>query len=292
MIIVKLWGGLGNQMFQYAFAKYLSVKHDTKLKADVTLLNKKISQRKTFVVRNFDLDIFNLSIDVASAEELNKFRWSQHELTNKVLNKFFGKKKGYVLEPHFHFSHGCFAASNNSYLDGYWQSKKYFSEIDKILREKDFSFKEEIGAEAKTILDLIDNSMAVCVNVRRGDFVTNPFHGTCSSAYFKEAAEITEKKVPNPHYFVFSDDIDWCEKNLSFNHRTTFVNHIYAGKKFQDYLRLMSACKNFIIPNSSFAWWAVWLCNNPEKLVIAPANWFRDKKINTSDLVPGEWIRI
>ena len=290
MIIVKLGGGLGNQMFQYAFAKYLSLKHTTVLKVDTKELNKRTNPSKSFVFRNYDLDIFNLKIEVASQQEVNKFKRLPFRLPDKILSKLIGYKKGYIAEPHFHFSERCFAAPGNSYLEGYWQSEKYFSSINETLRINDFSFKQQIGSNTQELMSQIDNCNAVCLNVRRGDFVTNSFHGTCSIQYFKKAAELITAQINNPHFFVFSDEIEWCKENLRLNNHTTYVGHEYAGNKFQDYLRLMAACKHFIIPNSSFAWWAVWLNTNKQKIVIVPKNWFSDKTINTTDLMQSGWI--
>ena len=290
MIIVKLFGGLGNQMFQYAFARYLSLKHNTDLKVDTSILKKRTNSRRSFVFRDFDLDIFNLKVETASVYEVNNFRRVPLAIADKMLNRLIGFKKGYIVEPHFHFSEKCYAATDNSYLDGYWQSEKYFGAISENLRINDFSFKQPIANNSRLLISQIENCNSVCLNVRRGDFVTNSFHGTCSNQYFKKAEEIMATQIDNPHFFVFSDEIDWCKDNLRLNSPTTYIGHEYAGNKFQDYIRLMAACKHFIIPNSSFAWWAVWLNTNKQKIVIAPKDWFSDKTINTKDLIQPGWI--
>ena len=115
------------------------------------------------------------------------------------------------------------------------------------------------------------------------------FHG---SDYFKKAESILKGQIANPVYYVFSDEIEWCERHLKFDKETVFVSHDYAGQKFQDYLRLMTSCNHYIIPNSSFAWWAVWFNMNKDKIVIAPKMWFNDPSLNTTDLTPASWIRI
>jgi hypothetical protein len=110
--------------------------------------------------------------------------------------------------------------------------------------------------------------------------------------YLEKAKKIIESKISDPHYFVFSDDIFWCEKNIKFPNMF-LVDHSYKGRKFEYYLQLMSQCKHFIIPNSTFAWWGAWLNNDNNKLVIAPSKWFTNCDINTKDLIPFKnWIRI
>lgn len=292
MIIVKLGGGLGNQMFQYAFAKYLALKHDTTLKVDIQSLLSRKAVRKSFVFRNYDLDIFNITPQLAEQKEVDAFKRSSSHLTDKVLTKLLGFKKGYIHEPHFHFSKSCFAAPDNAYLDGYWQSEKYFSNISDQLKQQDFSFKQPLQPGGKELLAEISSSNAVCLNVRRGDFVTNSFHGTCSIEYYQKAEEMIRAQVTDPTFYVFSDEIEWCRNNLLLQSTTKYIGHEYAGTKFQDYLRLMAACKHFIIPNSTFAWWAVWFNNNKDKIVIAPKNWFGDNTIKTTDLTSPNWLLI
>lgn len=292
MIIVKLSGGLGNQMFQYAYGRSLAQRIGTELKLDLSHFRIQPVNNKNHVFRNYDLDILNVQETFATeAEVFALSRRFKNGFLEKAWNKIFGKKKTYLLEPHFHFSPVAYNAPDNIYVDGYWQTEKYFSEIEGIIRTE-FSFKNEMGATAKELFEKIKQTNSVCINVRRGDFVTNSFHGSYGVDYFQKANEIIDNKLSNYTYFIFSDEIEWCEENLKFDAPTVFVSHKLAGNKFQDYLRLMAACKNFIIPNSSFAWWAVWLNQNNDKIVIAPKEWFSDSSINTNDLVPSDWIRI
>jgi len=136
----------------------------------------------------------------------------------------------------------------------------------------------------------------VCLNVRRGDFVsiriTSQQHGVCEADYFSRAVNIIGEKENNPHLFIFSDDIEWCRANLRFEYPSTIVDHAYAGKKFGQYLQLMSMCQHYIIPNSSFGWWAAWLCSNPGKIVVTPQRWYQNPQMDTQYLIPDSWIRI
>ena len=291
MIIVKLQGGLGNQMFQYAFGKYLSEKHNTQLKLDLHDLLDRTKKSEHHVFRDYDLDIFNLEAQFASGEEVRKLtRWTNNTLLNKACNRLFGKKKTNIVEPHTHFSQTIFQSPANVYLEGYWQSEKYFKPIEQQIRQC-FQVKEELSSQAKDLLGTIQATNSVCVNIRRGDFVVNKYHSVCDEQYYIAAEKIMCSKVQNPHFYVFSDEIEWCMENLKFSVPVTFVTHQYAGKKFQDYFRLMSACKHFIIPNSSFAWWATWMNDNKEKVVVAPKKWVSDET-KKFDIHLDNWITI
>lgn len=293
MIVTKLMGGMGNQMFQYAFAKHLATKHNVRLKIDTSFLLDRIPREDSFVYRNYDLDIFNLSAEVATATEIAALTHRiSNEFANKLLNKLIGRKHTHVFEPQFNFSKKCFLASANSYLEGYWQTEKYFKPIDELLRKYDFSFKNPMSPLALTLGSIIQLSSAICVNIRRGDFVTNDFHGALGVDYYRNAEMFIRAEVTDPHYFVFSDDLDWCRENISFVGNVTYVGHEFAGDKFQDYLQLMIMCKHFVIPNSSFAWWAAWLNTSNSKMVIAPKKWFNNPTWDTRDLTPNEWIKI
>ena len=137
---------------------------------------------------------------------------------------------------------------------------------------------------------------AVCVHVRRGDYVTNPSanqtHGLCPVSYYRAAlGRMCERGVRNPHLFVFSDDIGWCRENLHLATPTTFVGPEHAGEKDSQHFKLMTACRHFIIPNSSFSWWPAWLSTaSPEKVVVVPQKWTR-RDIGF-DVVPKGWETI
>ena len=294
MVIVKLQGGLGNQMFQYAIGKAISIKHNTTLKLDLSFLQDR-SPKESFIFRDYDLGIFNLDVEISQGKEKNSFiegnQWLNRQI-NLIINENF--KKIYFKEKSFEFD--CNALKyKNVYLDGYWQSPKYFMNIENIIREN-FSIKYPLLYNSQKIAMDIVESNSVCLNVRRTDFVnlknTNKFHGVKEIEYFNEAINLLSSKVDDLKIFVFSDDINWCVKNLRFKFFTTFLTHEHAGHKFNNYFQLMSLCKHFVIPNSTFAWWAAWLSQNPEKIVIAPYKWFNSNSINTADLIPVNWIRV
>jgi hypothetical protein len=293
MIIVKLMGGLGNQMFEYAAGRALALKFDTPLKCDTTfLLDRTI---KNIVFRDFDLDIFpNISFPTASAEEIHSLTTSKKSFIHKIAAKI-SKSTTYFKEQSFAYDKTFESLGSNTYLDGYWQSEKYFKPVEAEIRN-DFSFSAFQIASNEELKKHILSCNSVCLNVRRGDFVnhegSSSHHGFTGLDYYNKGFEVIRSKINDPHYYIFSDDIEWCRANITPGTETTFVGHEVAGKKFADYLQLMTNCKHFLIPNSSFAWWAAWLNTHEQKVVITPKKWFNDPSIKTNDLIPSDWIRI
>lgn len=290
MIVVNLKGGLGNQMFQYALGRTLAIKNNTQIKMDLTFLrNQPRTKDDTF--REYDLGIFHIIEEFATHDDRDLFG------LNSVWGKFYSKffKTGTCREKHFHFDPDVLRLGENVYLDGYWQSYKYFKNIESDIRQE-FTFKNQLDERNQALAEEIQSNNSVCLNVRRADFVNipsrNKVHGVCDMIYFNQAINYLASKISNFTIYVFSDDIPWCRQNIQTNYPTKIVDHEYAGDKFQYYLRHMSLCKHFIIPNSTFAWWAAWLSNNPEKIVIAPKKWFNVTSIETKDLIPDAWIRI
>ncbi len=292
MIVVELMGGMGNQMFQYAFGRHLAHRLGADLVLDKHfLLDRTPKKNEHFVFRNYDLDLFNIEASFLSSEISKKYNSLQNRLSKKI-SRWVPRIKGLkVIEQQgFAFESDLLELNDNCYLKGYWQTEKYFKDIEDIIK-KDFTFKEPISVKSQSILTRIQSTEAVCLNVRRGDFVTNPVHGILDVSYYQKTEQIFLKKANNPTFFVFSDDIDWCRENIKLQSPTVFVGHEYAGSKFKDYLGLMINCKHFIIPNSSFAWWAAWLCYNPNKIVIAPHKWFNESEWDSSDVIPEHWIQ-
>ncbi|WP_343305409.1 alpha-1,2-fucosyltransferase [Chitinophaga niabensis] len=295
MIIVKLMGGLGNQMFQYALGKALSLHHETTLKLDLSWLLDHSAKRETgFVHRNFDLDIFRIHVPVAAPEEVKRIRneWLPVKRADLLVKKILSIPQTNIREPYFHYTPAVFNAGPDAYLDGFWQSEKYFRQYAAVIR-KDFDFVHPIGPQAIPLMESIRLSEAVCVNVRRKEYVNNPYHGAMDVDYYMRAEKYIREKVKDPHLYIFSDDITWCEANLHFQSPATFVPLTYAGEKYRDIFRMMITCKHFIIPNSSFGWWAAWLSQNEGKQVVAPLQWFASLgPKDTQDLLPESWVRL
>ena len=295
MIVVKLAGGLGNQMFQYAAGRALAEKHHTKLLLDIFFLMDR-SPRRNFVYRSFNLDLFDLDFVFATENQVVSFgRFERFARYYFPIKRIFSKAVlNYKREDPYKFDESFFSLKDNSYLEGYWQSEKYFKEIENIIR-KDFTFKNIDNINNQALLEQFRKGTSVCLNVRRGDFVFNPnasqHHGTCTLDYFHDAVKYYRERFSDAHLFVFSDDIKWCCENFTEDYYTV-IGHEYAGKYFGNYLYLMTKCMHYIIPNSSFGWWAAWLNNGADKLVIAPKKWYNNPKMDVSCLVPREWIRL
>lgn len=291
MVVVNLKGGLGNQMFQFAFGLYLAKLNKTEVALDLTfLLNR--TPRENFVFRDFDLDIFDSSYKILNSEEVSIFK-SRKGILNKILKRI----PFFLTEKSFAYDNSNIVSYKSIYLDGYWQTEKYFKSIESDLKSV-FKFKELTSQNELELAYQIKNTESVCINFRRGDFVhlkgSNETHGVTSMDYYNEALFELSKQKQNLSLYIFSDDIDWCKENLKWDFPTFFVDHSYKGEKFSSYLHLMTLCKNFIIPNSTFAWWAAWLSKSNNKIVYAPKKWFENKELQSqaNDIYPENWIKI
>ncbi|MDP3557263.1 MAG: alpha-1,2-fucosyltransferase [Bacteroidota bacterium] len=294
MIVVKLMGGLGNQLFQYAAGLALASYNKTDLFLDTTHLNN--DPNGAYTKRKFELDSFTISAKIADSSVLSSFNFNEYKLTTKFKKlrpDLF--KKLIFNEHHFNFHANFFKFPSFTYLNGYWQSEKYFNSFrDKLLA--DISLATPLSKNAELIDSKIKSTNSVSIHVRRGDFISlksaNHFHGFLDMAYYKQAIEEINDKIENPTFFIFSDDIEWCKINFEFIRSKEFVVGPSLEISTHEELILMSRCKNNIIANSSFSWWGAWLNKQAKKVVIAPKNWFNDKTINTNDLIPSSWIVI
>jgi len=292
VIISNIIGGLGNQMFQHAAGRALSLKLRVPLKLDTRdFLGYQLHQ-------GFELNhIFNCSAEIATDTDLvNILGWQRTKLVQRVLKRPQLKNlrdKSFVVEPHFNYWCGINQLEDNKYLYGYWQSEKYFIEFAEKIR-RDFTFKLPFLYQNVEISEQISQVNAVSLHVRRGDYANSPkttaTHGLCSLDYYRAAIDYVSAHVIQPHFFIFSDDIAWVKANLNIDSPTVFIDHNTNQESYND-MRLMSLCKHNIIANSSFSWWGAWLNQNVEKIVIAPKQWF-SKVTDTSDLTPASWTRI
>lgn len=285
MIIVKVIGGLGNQMFQYAFYKSLcKIYPDTKL--DI------LSFEDYRLHNGYELEkiFINLNSVYANANEIRKLADNHHGSTAHIRKKFFGIKKTHYLEKFLGYNNVCLDKLKNRYFEGYWQSEKYFSHIEGVIRQefRFTPFDEKMNINISKEINLTNS---ISVHVRRGDYVNHPLYSNiCTELYYEKAINLMLKRVDHPHFFVFSDDISWCIDNLKLTDRVTYINWNNKEKSYRD-MQLMSLCKHNIIANSSFSWWGAWLNTNTDKIVIAPS-----RVINSNhdivDFVPDQWLKI
>jgi hypothetical protein len=297
MILVRLMGGLGNQMFQYAAARRLAETHGTVLKIDTSLL---LNSNPLDTPRDFALGCFRISAEFTSANESRLCEKLRSQATSPLYRLL--KKCGlyrstgtmhYVRQQGPAFDPAILQLPDNVCLDGYWQSEKYFPGIRALLKNE-FNLRIPLAGEDDRLAERIRACAAVSLHVRRGDYLSNPHaaqhHGTCDMDYYDRAVRFIREKIPSAQLFIFSDDPHWVEVNMSYDLPTTIVSKSDGEPEGRD-LTLMSSCRHHIIANSSFSWWGAWLGDDPEKIVIAPKRWFNDPARSTGDIIPEGWLR-
>jgi hypothetical protein len=295
MIIVNIIGGLGNQMFQYAFGYATSKENNTRIRLDVRGFD-------AYNLREYELGLFNIeeNLELKSTNSflLNQLNGKNNTPLSKGSRKvlrgllrftkfYYQEKKDYI------FDEGVFNIKVDTYFHGYWQNEKYFKKYRKELLEI-FTLK---NIHSKTIeyQQQIIKSEAVSLHIRRGDYVTdaytNSVHGTCDIEYYKRAVTEVLKSKKQAHFFIFSDDFDWTKGNLDFIENKTFIR-LESDISDHEEMYLMSQCKYNIVANSSFSWWGAWLNQNSDKKVIAPKKWFKGGTLNANNLIPDSWVRL
>jgi hypothetical protein len=292
MIVTRLIGGLGNQLFQYAAGRALSIKNSSDLLLD-------ISNYSTYKLhQGYQLEkIFTGKFKVASDSDVKEIIGSPN--IAKLKCAFYRatkltRRRGIIIEPGFSYWCDFPKVQDESYISGYWQSEKYFLDYhDEILN--DLRFKSDFNDLNLDVLDKLKSSnKSVSIHIRRGDYLKNPralaTHGLLPMSYYKSAVEYIERVVGYPHYYIFSDDIEWVKTNLKLNGNHTFITHNLGENSYMD-MMLMTFCSHHIIANSSFSWWGAWLNPSKDKIVIAPKRWFANN-LNDLDLIPESWIRI
>lgn len=291
MIAIKLWGGIGNQMFQYAFALYLAKHRNDKASFFTDGVGKNV---KDLGLKNFSLDLVALS-----DEERRNLGYAfknnlEYRIKRKLFQVFPFVNKKILIEKGL--EHKATFPENARLFDGYWQSYKYIDAVENELRQK-FVFNDPELSQLNDYAEIVDSS-SVSVHIRKGDYLQGKnalIYEACPLEYYsKGMAEIT-KNVISPVFFVFSNDLNWARENLIVSDAITirFVdNSNYIDPAIAD-LFLMSKCKHNIIANSTFSWWGAWLNSHTNKIIIAPAKWYvGDLNKVTIDLIPENWMRL
>ncbi|TDB63467.1 alpha-1,2-fucosyltransferase [Arundinibacter roseus] len=292
MIVVKLQGGLGNQLFQYATAKAVAMVHQTEVAFDGQFFATS-SLQNIHTPRQYELN--NVGIAFRKPSLLDQISYEMLANT-KIAGKFLRRLRSariYAENKSNYTSEIFEKTTSNTYLKGFFQSERYFLSIRPILLREillDYS-------EAPTYAEQIMSTQAVSLHIRRGDYISLPaaaqFHGICSLDYYSNAIDYIQSKITNPHIYVFSDEIDWAKNKLKASVPLTFVDHANPVSAHTD-LSLMHLCKHHILANSTYSWWGAWLNPSPKKIVIAPKIWFADHSAQefTDDLLPASWIRL
>lgn len=291
MILIKLQGGLGNQMFQYAFASVLARKNNTKIVIEDSVY--KLTEKKEgYTPRNFELSIFDNEYVFAKRSDTSLF--STFSIIQKVKKKINLNYPKIFNEPTFEYSLKANSLKSPVFAIGYFQSFKYFIGFESYIRDLFVFPINRLSSKNTDLISILKNKNTIAIHIRRGDYIndiiTNQVHGSCSFKYYEEAIAIIKSKIENPTLVFFSDDSVWVKENfgnLVFD--KIFIDHNRKIDSWMD-MFLMSICSHNIIANSSFSWWGAWLNENPEKIVIAPKKWFQSKEIDIKSIIPEEWI--
>ena len=289
MIIINITGGLGNQLFQYAFGRALSIKNRCQLKLD-------ISSYQNYEWHDYSLRPFSIRENFADKSDCELLKGEKFSFVRKIKQNIFNNKKFYYSEKDLRFNEKYKNLANPAYISGYWQSEKYFKQVEEVIRNE-FKIVIPPSKPNQNLIKKIEKENAISLHVRRGNYANikhvNKVHGTSPLSYYNDAIKVLIPKIPDPVFYIFSDDIEWAKKNLIINNETVFVDFNNSTTDFED-MRLMSMCKHHIIANSTFSWWGAWLNDSKSKIVIAPKIWFNDVNMNnqTANLIPSNWIRM
>ena len=284
MIIVKVMGGLGNQLFQYAL--YRQFQENGK----VAYLDLSWYHRSKGADRKYQLDLFHTKVLECSSKQKYQHANNDRSIVGISYHKIFGRKQSHIIESKSGEFDSNILKLQDGYLDGYWQRKDYFESVSDLLR-KELVLKKTLTGDNYKMLDLIEKTNSVAIHVRRGDYlkVQNVYGGICTEKYYNNGMEYIEKRVNNAHFFMFSDDMVWCRKFFRNKENITFVDINDENNCCFD-LVLMSKCHNIIMANSSFSWWAAWMNDYCDSIVIAPSKW--NNLTETSNISCAGWIRL
>ncbi len=273
-VIVWLRGGLGNQMFQYALGRSIAERQGRELVLDTTWLDRHIPRTTR---RMYSLNVFAIDTRFLTEGEMEDL---------PALALIVERRGGFcpaVLEP---------SPFDCLYVRGFWQDERYFADIEGAIRFA-FQLRAEERRESAWSRAITAERTPVCVHVRRQDYLTHPDLGFVGKEYYSCAIDVMAQKVKEACFFVFSDDIDWCEANLDIEHPHSFVRHEGSAPEttVTDF-SLMMRCRHFVIANSSYSWWAAWLGTATDKAVVAPRKWFKHEQGDNPGTAPSGWIRL
>jgi hypothetical protein len=290
--ICELTGGLGNQLFQYAAARALCIREGRTL-----YFAWHLSRGNT--ARSFMLDHYQLGSQVHPsplARSVLRRLGMRSPLSDRKAGRLWRRLRfrlDRLVEPRFSFAE-LHSEGEGVVLEGYFQSWRYFIEQERDIRAG-LTLRHPLTGEQGKLLRQIESENALCLHVRRGDYVTNPvnvaYHGALDLSYYQAALAALGPAAVGATLYVFSDDPTWSREHIKLDRPTVFVEPSQPEQPWED-LRLMAACRHFVVANSSFSWWGAWLASHPDKRVIAPKRWFAGAEHDTRDLCPPDWIRL
>lgn len=282
-ITVHISGGLGNQLFQYATGRALSLKNGVILYLDTSSFLDQDNTR-SYMLQNYFIE----------ANILRKKSLVHQKIANILRSRLSISIDGKVYaEKNNSYDPKVMELGDGVYLLGHWQSEKYFHDYRSTIKQ-DLSLKTKLSRSSLEVLSEINKTTSVAVHIRRGDYVSNIVAqnvlGTQSLEYYTSTTSYIDSKLKKAHYFVFSDDPIWASQNILKGHKyVTFIPT--SAQPYEDF-ELMRSCDHFIIANSSFSWWAAWLGEEKDSIVIAPKRWFASSEYSSKDLVPKHWIQM
>ena len=281
MIITKIKGGLGNQLFQYAVGRAVASHYKSALKLDLTIF-------ETYKLHNgYRLDQFAIQADIATDDEIINLKGGNNVLFSALRKAGLFKRKSYFKEKRSSYFDASVFKNNYVYLNGYWQNESYFADIRELLL-RELSPISSMNDLSCTYSEGIKKSNSVGLHVRRGDYLNFKNIGVLDVDYYMKAVEYIKENVEKPTFYIFSDDLEWCKNNLGFLDGCIYVDRTHTEI---DDLKLMSFCQHNIIANSSFSWWGAWLNQNPKKTVIAPKSWLLNDP-GSSNVILSDWVKL
>lgn len=302
MIIVKIIGGLGNQLFQYSTGRALALKFNAKLKLDLSFFDEPKYQPSLRLTK------FNLPFERADEED---WRYLINAPENKLINllsRFGVKFSPYHRKTHLIESHvlkivyqQSQSINRNYYIEGWLGNENYFIEYRNVLL-RDLDLDHMLSQTNKELQHRIRTTNSVAVHIRRGDYLTNSYFNYLNQEYYQSCIDYISKHIQCPVFYFFSDDIQWVKNEFCKVPGAVFVDgnsdqdSAYSTSGDISDLMLMRSCKHNIIANSTFSWWGAWLNTNPNKIVIAPKRWYNNlsaqENYECGELVPRTWIKL
>ncbi len=298
---MRISGGLGNQLFQYALGRALTLESGAPLLLDISSYAK---PKPGEAIRTYTLPRFNIHGEIATHADFRSIGVpdpADHGLVARVRRRIIRameSDKAYherriILEGAFSFIPDILNIKGGAFLAGVWQSEKYFKAYADVIR-KELTLREALSSKAAVIQEQMQTGESVAIHIRRGDQVSDPAlvkkHGLLTDDYYSTALKYVKSKLNAPRFFVFSDETDWVRQNMNFDADTAYISE----SDVPDYeaLMLMASCKHQIIAKSSFSWWGAWLNANPAKIVIAPKQRFAATTEPAKDLIPEDWVEL
>ncbi len=282
MIVVRLHGGLGNQMFQYAYGRALARLGTTRVVFEAT-------SYASNNLRGYELDVWQTQVSLLDAAEVPRLPsnfggrgWRMALEGRRPLRK--------VSERPFGFHPRFLRTTDHTYRVGYWQDERFFAAAAEDIR-REFRPARPVSNETADVVRRIESCDSVAVHVRRTDYLRVPSMLVCDLGYYRRCFDQLLAERPGLKAFVFSDDLAWCRRNLRLACPTYYVGHTNGATAHED-LWMMSRCRRHVIPNSSFSWWAAWLKVDPAGETYVPTPWFNDPKQPADDIAPPAWRRV